>query len=100
MSRKIGDKLSTARKWLDRNAETGATVKPALAALAATEKALAEAQVAKARYSAAVLAKKKAIAAMDDAMDKARTEKKLKAKESRLQIKLASLVKTDKPEKA
>lgn len=100
MSKKVEEKLATARKWLDRNAGVGATVKPALAALAAAEKALAEAQAAKAKYAAAVSAKQKAVVALDAAMAKAKTEKKLKVKESRLQSKLASLVETDKPEKA
>lgn len=100
MSKKVESKLTTARKWLDRNVGVGATVKPALAALASAEKALADAQAAKEKYAVAVAAKQKAVSAMDAAMAKSKTEKKLKAKEFRLQTKLASLVETDKPEKA
>lgn len=100
MSKKVESKLASARKWLDRNEGVGATVKPAQAALAAAEKALAEAQAAKAKYAAAVAAKQSALAAMDAALDKTKTEKKLKAKESRIQTKLASLTETAKPEKA
>jgi len=100
MSRKVEDKMSTARKWLDRNSGIGTTIKPATAALTAVDKAIAEAKSARAKYSAAVAAKEKAIKAMNIAMTKARLEKKLKAKESKLQAKLASLAETDKQEKA
>lgn len=100
MSKKVEEKLASAHKWLDRNASVGATVKPALAALATAEKALAEARAAKSKYVATAGAKAKALAAVQVSMAKIKTEKKLKAKEIRLQTKLASLVETDKQEKA
>jgi len=103
MSKKIESQLASARKWLERNDGVGSTVKPAQAAIAAAEKAVRETQAAKAAYAAAMEAKSKAILAMGAAMVKAKTEKKLKAKELRLQTKLASLVspeKTEHPAKA
>jgi hypothetical protein len=97
MSKKIESQLESARKWLERNDSVGSTVKPAQAAIAAAEKAVRDAQTAKVAYAAAMEAKKKAILAMGAAMVKTKTEKKLKAKELRVQTKLATLV---APEKA
>ncbi len=92
MSKKIESQLASARKWLERNDSVGSTVKPAQAAIAAAEKAVRDAQTAKAAYAAAMEAKKKAILAMGAAMVKTKTEKKLKAKELRVQTKLATLM--------
>jgi len=100
MSKKIESQLASARKWLERNDSVGSTVKPAQAAIAAAEKAILEAQTAKATYAAATEAKKKAILAMGSAMAKTKTEKKLKAKEVRLQTKLATLVAPEKASQA
>ncbi|MBN2873809.1 MAG: hypothetical protein JXM71_01840 [Spirochaetales bacterium] len=100
MSKKAEQKLASARKWLEKNVDVGATVKPAQNALAAAERALADAQVARAKYTAAITSKAKSLEAVEIAMAKTRAEKKLKAKELRLQSKLAALVDTDKPEKS
>jgi hypothetical protein len=100
MSKKIESQLASSRKWLERNDSVGSTVKPAQAAIAAAEKAVAEAKAAKATYTTAVAAKKKAVLAMGAAMVKTKTEKKLKAKELRLQTKLATLVAPEKADQA
>ena len=100
MSKKIENQFASARKWIERNDSVGSTVKPAQAAIAAAEKAVREAQAAKAAYTAAVDAKKKAILAMGAAMVKTKTEKKLKAKGLRLQTKLATLVAPEKADPA
>jgi len=100
MSKKIESQLASARKWLERNDTVGSTVKPAQAAIAAAEKAVRDAQAAKTAYATAMEAKKKAVLAMGAAMVKTKTEKKLKAKEIRLQTKLATLVAPEKADQA
>ncbi len=91
MSKKNSGILETAGKWLEKNAETGVALKPALAALELAELAVKEAAIVKDKMIESLEARKKAIQDLTVAIDKAKTEKKLKAKESRLQAKLASL---------
>jgi hypothetical protein len=91
MSKKSASKLAATKKWLDRNSDIGITVKPAQTALASAEKSVAESAAAKARLAEAESAKKKAFAVLEDAIAKAKTEKKLKNRGAKIQAKLALL---------
>lgn len=91
MSKKLLGKLATARKWLERNADAGITAKPAQAALEKADKAVAEAAAVRVKLADAIEAKNKAMLSLEEAMGKVKTEKKLKAKEAKLQARLASL---------
>lgn len=91
MSKKMQSVITTAIKWLDRNAEVGSTIEPARKAAEAAEKSLADVINAKDAYLAALDTRDKAMTTLELAMNRSKMEKKLKAKESRLQAKLASL---------
>jgi hypothetical protein len=65
--------------------------KQALLALSDAEKAATELTTLKARQSEAAAAREESIRALDQAMAKVKLEKKLKAKEARVQAKLAEL---------
>ncbi len=96
MNKKLESRIAAAKKWLERNEGVGATTKLANAAITAAEKSILEAKAAKTKYEAATEAKEKAVLSMGIAMEKARTEKRLKAKEAKLQTRLASLVASEK----
>jgi hypothetical protein len=91
MAKSIANKLESAKKWLDRNAQNGLGAKPAQAALANTEKAIAEAAALKAKLSEAIEARNRAFSALEASMLKVKTEKKLRTKEAKVQAKLAAL---------
>jgi len=91
MSKSISSKLEASKKWLEKNAQAGLNVKPANAVLANAEKAAADLAALKAKVVEATAAKATALRNLDDAMNRVKTEKKLKAKETKLQLKLAAL---------
>jgi hypothetical protein len=91
MSRSASDKLAESKKWLEKNAQSDLNLKPAQAAVAAAEKAVAELASLRARASELANARDAALSSLDEALDRAKTEKRLKAKESKLQAKLAAL---------
>jgi hypothetical protein len=91
MAKSIADKLESVKKWLDRNAQNGLAVKPAQSALANAEKAIAEAAALKAKMSEAIEARNRAFSALEASMLKVKAEKKLRAKEAKVQAKLAAL---------
>jgi hypothetical protein len=91
MSKSVTSKLAASRKWLEKNAQAGLNLKTANAVLASAEKAAGDLAGLKAKMAEATAAKATALRSLDDAMARVRTEKKLKAKEARLQMKLAAL---------
>jgi len=91
MSKSASSKLESARKWLEKNGQASATGKAAQAALASAEKSSAEAAALKARHAELLEQKKHALLALDEALLKAKTEKRLKEKDLRLQAKIAAL---------
>jgi len=91
MGKSIAGRYEDSRKWLKKNDEVGLNLKPALAALAAAEKATEELGKAKSRVLEMTTARKAAVEALALAMNRAKTEKRLKAKELRLQARLAAL---------
>ncbi|MDA8424633.1 MAG: hypothetical protein M0Z80_00720 [Treponema sp.] len=91
MSRSASDKLSESKKWLEKNAQSNLNLKPALAALAAAEKAVAELAALRARAAELANARDAALSSLDEALGRAKTEKRLKAKEAKLQARLAAL---------
>jgi hypothetical protein len=91
MSKPVSVKLENAKKWLEKNGQALANGKAAQAALANAEKAVSEVTSVKARMAEVLSQKKGAILALDEALLIARTERKLKMKETRLQAKIAAL---------
>ena len=91
MSKSVSRQLEESRKWLDKNSQAGLSIKPASAALANADKITAELATFKARMAELTLAKNTAMESLRAAMEKVKTEKKLKAKEARLQARLAAL---------
>jgi hypothetical protein len=91
MSKKDSDKLAATKKWLERNADIGTTIKPAQAALANAEKYAAESAAAKAKLLEAGKSKKKSFEALKAAVEIAKREKKLKNRGAKIQAKLATL---------
>jgi len=91
MSKSISSKLEASKKWLEKNAQAGLNVKPANAVLANAEKVAADLAALKAKVVEATAAKATALRNLDEAMTRVKTEKKLKAKEAKLQLKLAAL---------
>lgn len=91
MGKTVKDKITDSRKWLKKNAEAGVTVTGALAALETLDASVAEVAALRVKLAGALDARQKALEALGDAMDKARLEKKLKEKETRIKSRLASL---------
>lgn len=91
MSKSVSAKLQESRKWLEKNSQSGLNVKLANSALANADKAVAEMEALKARVAELTRSKAAAVANLDAAMGRVKTEKRLKAKEARLQAKLAAL---------
>jgi len=91
MSKSVFAKMESARKWLEKNGQGIANGKSAQAALANAEKAISEAASYKARMAEVLSQKKGAVLALDEALLRARTEKRLKMKELKLQAKIAAL---------
>lgn len=91
MSKSVLKQLEESRKWLEKNSQAGLSTKSANSALANADKAVGELAAFKARIAELTLAKNKAIEALGASMTRVKTEKKLKAKEARLQARLAAL---------
>jgi hypothetical protein len=91
MSKSFSSSMAESKKWLKKNGETGLNLKAAQAALANVEKVSDELGKTKIRLAELVAARKSGVQALAAAMATAKTEKRLKAKESRLQSKLAAL---------
>jgi len=91
MSKKIGSKLKSTKKWLGKDSLAALNIKPAQSALASAEKAATDLADLKAKLAAASAAKKAAIKNLEDSLDTVKAEKKLKKKEARIQAKLAAL---------
>lgn len=91
MSKSVSAKLAESRKWLEKNSQSGLNIKGANAALANADKAVVELESLKGRVAELMHSKAAAVANLDAAMSRVKTEKRLKAKEARLQAKLAAL---------
>ena len=91
MSKSVSAKLQESRKWLEKNAQSGLNLKLANAALANADKTVAELESMKARVAELTRSKAEAVANLDAAMSRIKTEKRLKGKEAKLQAKLAAL---------
>ncbi|MGO8695811.1 MAG: hypothetical protein ACLQMF_19280 [Rectinemataceae bacterium] len=94
MRKGISGKLVSTKNWLGKAAQADLNIKPAQAALANAEKATLELEALKAKVAETAKAKKAAMRTLDAAIEKVETEKKLKAKEAKVQAKLAVLVAT------
>jgi len=91
MSKSISVKIEEAKKFLEKNAKANLNLKLAQSALADAEKTKAELEQLKAKIGELTEAREKAISLLDQAMVRVKLEKKLKAKETRLQARLANL---------
>ncbi|MEI6874930.1 MAG: hypothetical protein WCL50_07350 [Spirochaetota bacterium] len=99
MGKSISSRLDDAKKWLKKNNEAGLNLKPAQAALASAQKAVEELEKLKVKIVETSAARKSAVLELTEAMGRVKTEKKLKAREIRLQSKLAALASQPAPEK-
>jgi len=91
MGKSISAKLEDSRKFLEKNGKSNLNLKQALGALADAEKSAAELSQLKARLSELTQAREGSLSNLDQAIARVKLEKKLKAKESRVQAKLADL---------
>ena len=91
MGKSISEKLEDSRKFLEKNGKSNLNIKQALAALADAEKSAAELSQLKARLGELSEARDESLCSLDQAIARVKLEKKLKAKESRVQAKLADL---------
>lgn len=91
MSKAIIGKLETTKRWLGKSAQANLNIKPAQAALASAEKTTVELTALKSKLVEATEAKKIALKNLDTAIERVKTEKRLKAKEAKLQSRLATL---------
>ncbi|MGO8693272.1 MAG: hypothetical protein ACLQMF_06305 [Rectinemataceae bacterium] len=91
MSKSISDKLVEAKKWLEKNAQSNLSLKSAQAALASAEKSVAELASLKSKLRDLIEARDKALGSLETALDKVRAERQLRAKDAKLQAKLAAL---------
>ncbi len=92
MSKAIAGKLASTKSWLGKASNANLNLKPAQAALANAEKAATELAALKAKVAEMTKIKKSAMKTLEDALDRVETEKKLKAKDAKLQAKLALFV--------
>ena len=99
MGKSISSRLDDAKKWLKKNNEAGLNLKPAQAALVSALKAVDELEKLKAKVVETSAARKSSVLELTEAMGRVKTEKKLKARELRLQSKLAALASPPAPEK-
>ena len=91
MSKAIMGKLETTKKWLGKSSHANLNIKPAQLALANAEKITVELATLRSRLAEATVAKKVALKSLDAAIERIKAEKRLKAKEAKLQSKLAIL---------
>jgi DNA repair ATPase RecN len=91
MGKSISDKLAESKKWLDKNGQSSLNLKSAQAALANAEKSVAELASLKAKLREMIEDRDNALLSLEDALEKVRTEKRLRAKDAKLQAKLAAL---------
>ncbi len=91
MGKSISDRLGESKKWLKKNDEAALNLKPAQAALALAIKSNDELDKLKSRIKEASETRKAAMSALTEAIRKTKAEKKLRAKEERLQGKLSAL---------
>ncbi|MEI6874341.1 MAG: hypothetical protein WCL50_04330 [Spirochaetota bacterium] len=91
MSNSISSKLEASRKFLEKNAKHNLNLKQAQSALSDAEKANMELSSLKARLADLMEARTNSVMVLDEALARVRLEKKLKAKEAKVQEKLAVL---------
>jgi hypothetical protein len=91
MGKSISSKLDDSRKFLEKNAKSNLNLKLAQAALSDADKVGTELSSLKARLGELTEARKNTVSALDEAMARVKLEKRLKAKEAKVQAKLAIL---------
>lgn len=91
MSKSISATIEDAKKFLEKNAKANLNLKLAQSALADAEKTKAELEELKAKIGELTEARDKAVSFLDQTMARVKLEKKLKAKETKLQTRLANL---------
>jgi hypothetical protein len=91
MGKAITRAFEDSKKRLKKHEEEGLILKTAHETLAIAEQANLDLDKAKARVAELFAIRKAAMEAMQEAMTRARTERKLKAKEARLKVKIAAL---------
>lgn len=91
MSKSVSVKIDEAKKFLEKNAKANLNLKLAQSALADAEKTRTELEQLKTKIGELTESRDKAISFLDQAMARVKLEKKLKAKEARLQARLANL---------
>jgi hypothetical protein len=91
MGKSISNQIEESKKWLEKNSQSGLNLKSANAALAGAEKAASELDSLKSRMAELTQGRKAAMENLALAMAKVKMEKRLKAKEARVQARIAAL---------
>jgi hypothetical protein len=91
MGKSVSNQIEESKKWLEKNSQSGLNLKSATAALAGAEKAVSELASLKSKLAELTQGRKAAMENLALAMAKSKTEKRLKAKEARVQARLAAL---------
>ncbi len=91
MGRSTTQKLESAQKWIGKYGQEVGNGKAALSALESAKKSAADTAALRVRLGESVAGKKAAMLALQDAFQRAKTERKLKLKEARVQAKIAAL---------
>lgn len=97
MGRTTTEKLDSAQKWIEKYGQDVSNGKTALSALENAKKCAADTAALRAKLSESVASKKEAMLALQEALQRAKTERKLKLKEARVQAKIAALSATSHP---
>jgi hypothetical protein len=91
MNKVLPRKLNSTKRWLGKKSQATLNIRPAQAALVSAEKAATELSNLKTRLAEVSAAKKSAIKSLESSLEMVRVEKKLKAKQAKIQAKLAAL---------
>jgi len=91
MGRSTTQKLESAEKWIKKYGQTVATGKAAQGAVEIAKKCATETALLKAKLDESTVAKKAAMLSLSESLLRAKTERKLKQKEARVQAKISAL---------
>jgi hypothetical protein len=91
MSKSIASKMAATKKFLEKNGKSNLNLKQAQTAFADAERVTTELASLKSRLSELIETRKRSLGSLDQAVARVKQEKRLKAKEAKVQAKLAVL---------
>jgi hypothetical protein len=91
MAKSISKILDESKKFLEKNGKANLNLKHAQAALAEAERVASEVSSLKSRLSEMIETRQASLGGLEQAIAKVKLEKRLKAKEAKVQAKLADL---------